>query len=1188
MSIDNVQRGLVIYLAFTTPSIWYLSGYIVSYYAEPSIPLHTFRTIRMGIYCALAMVMLLPIDLAAVVTDRGRYLDPNGQNYERDGRSISVFYGLFYIVILLWGSVVLCYQEYLNTDGYFTPRTRIWSALRRMLWDYVPIIGLGVPALLIMLKVKLLPSNIAGLKLFTQLATNTGYTVVVAFLMGFGLVEFPRLLWSKSDIAGQLLKAQMKAATEFAASLEARNALSMEVSSVLKTKDAIGSDPLLVEAMGIMTSECPSEFRSSKYGELANDKNGKITIHTLAQLRTRMNEKKSVYRMAQARLEATQMGAYNLEDMVLAMNSGKKVIFWSLRNADSTEAEYVWMVTTLPKIYKRLSIFCSFMSLFSFLGIISSMGSQNASVYFHVVHYRSTSETGTLMGVVIFVFITLSYVMLVTLWALFQLRALFELIPLRTTPAALSFATRVIGMLTFPICFFYLGWLGENGIIDGPWMYYSVPLNITTDVLDSNGLVIGTTMKMGNLYMPTALTSFYPMASVPTIKHSYGILYPILLFVFLILILSKAYNRLVVALKSPHLQFGDPIIAQEALDEGMKQLQRFRKIAERTVQRAELTAKRLGEKAGSYPGLKFCGCWIFKPYKKPSPIIKKFVSGGANAKIPPPAGLYGSAHFKTAVRGRLKLKWVEIFVIVKEPGILVFAETEEAAEKNLVAPFLPSPLDLALVLDFATVFKDDKEGYRLKIELVAESIKIRFDSEDEVNRWKRGLSEWKEYSATCESILRDSKKRTEASSPSSPKDIEEGGGSSIELVNMNSTKNPLLDDVATDLTVITPVKSKTFVVTDVYKHVPEVLKSPPPLEGFLFKKRNSALVKVPTLSKFQERYFRVDEESGMLHYFKDNCHGVDIPMGSLRLAAINEVATFMKEDKSDPTRFNISSSGIDKVYKLKASDIDDRKMWVEGLNAWREFFILRYGFQQAAIHSPQKVTPPVSPKALEKVKELNVQDLGEDNISAVVASEEEDNEEDKDADDSYEDDDDVEGEDDQADKGHEEVKVSSSDTNELEIEVERELTYDSYQSAFGRDEDEIAGYSLNENDSDAKSNTFREDFNPMMITNPLIRSPMSAVHTNPPPKNMGIAQEEVRGGEVADDDKDDDEDENDVVDEEEEERDTNDEDAYIRSMEKKYSKVAPRSATVPLNTTNNAAAKSKFIMPVFSMGKTKN
>ena len=150
--MDSQERALAIYLCIVTPLLWYVSVKIVSYYAEASTPNHTIQTIRIGFFCVFGIFSLVPMDVAIALVNRNPIMDPdNGAGYTRDTRSLSILYSLFYLVVLLWTCLVLCYQEYLNTDGYFTQNDRAKSSAKRLVIDYIPLIGAGIPLLIILL-----------------------------------------------------------------------------------------------------------------------------------------------------------------------------------------------------------------------------------------------------------------------------------------------------------------------------------------------------------------------------------------------------------------------------------------------------------------------------------------------------------------------------------------------------------------------------------------------------------------------------------------------------------------------------------------------------------------------------------------------------------------------------------------------------------------------------------------------------------------------------------------------------------------------------------------------------------------------------------------------------------------------------------------------------------------------------
>jgi len=57
--------------------------------------------------------------------------------------------------------------------------------------------------------------SINALQVTAKALSNTAGLIVIVFLLGYGLVEFPRSLWQSSDLALQLHLCQMEAATEF-------------------------------------------------------------------------------------------------------------------------------------------------------------------------------------------------------------------------------------------------------------------------------------------------------------------------------------------------------------------------------------------------------------------------------------------------------------------------------------------------------------------------------------------------------------------------------------------------------------------------------------------------------------------------------------------------------------------------------------------------------------------------------------------------------------------------------------------------------------------------------------------------------------------------------------------------------------------------------------------------------------
>lgn len=52
---------------------------------------------------------------------------------------------------------------------------------------------------------------------------------------------------------------------------------------------------------------------------------------------------------------------------------------------------------------------------------------------------------------------------------------------------------------------------------------------------------------------------------------------------------------------------------------------------------------------------------------------------------------------------------------------------------------------------------------------------------------------------------------------------------------------------------------------------------------------------------------------------------------------VKDITSYEKNGKADYTRINIDVG--DKVYKFKARNEAEGRMWLDGLNAWRDFFL---------------------------------------------------------------------------------------------------------------------------------------------------------------------------------------------------------------------------------------------------------
>eukprot|EP01035_Chromulina_nebulosa_P002873 gene2873-3925_t len=244
------------YLGVMFVAIAPLSIYLVLYYAEPGFPWHTYITLFIGYYASFAILLLVPIDIASIIVDRRSDTIGNDSNYTNNNHVLSTAYEAFFTIILILGSFVLVFEEYYNTDGYFTLGGKIASSFKRMCIDMAPGVAAGLIVLGILLGQNVVGNNTDALKLAAVIVTNTVYEAFLMFLIAYALIEYPRTIWSQSDLDQYLQQTQNKAAAEFKDISDTKLEVSLVVASVLKTKTQLASyaDAKLIAAMDILIS----------------------------------------------------------------------------------------------------------------------------------------------------------------------------------------------------------------------------------------------------------------------------------------------------------------------------------------------------------------------------------------------------------------------------------------------------------------------------------------------------------------------------------------------------------------------------------------------------------------------------------------------------------------------------------------------------------------------------------------------------------------------------------------------------------------------------------------------------------------------------------------------------------------------------------------------------------------------
>lgn len=941
------------YLGVVFPALAVLCIGIVYTYAERDnhFPWHTYITIAICYFASLGILLVVPIDLGTTITDRMSTVSGSDPTFSGNTRTLTKAYSTFFVIIIVFAQIVMVWEEYYNCDGHFTLFSRAASSFGYMVRDLLLVAVVGAIVLGILIKQEVVEGTADSLQLTAVICTNVLYELFLMFLLGYGLVEFPRRFWLNANIDNYLLRTQIKAASDFADIRESQVNMSIEFANAMKTMSKLEQTPghskELADAMQIIMTELPPDgFNATRSGEVALDsklKPPQISIRSLSQLRYRINVARSQYRMALAKVEKTKLLAYHLEDLVAAKArnepssptfDGVPKIHWSISDTMSSTVQYHWHIKYRPWLLRAVAVAWALLSILSFIGVCCSFSGVDVTrtPYFQAVHTRTT--TG---GVVIFCFITFGYTIYITLWSLFQMKmgGLMDLVVGETTPLSLSFNARMIARLAAPLAFFYMGWLAENGctLQDETWIYNNAPVN--------------------PIKMPSSFSNFYQLQTIPFIKKSFGTIYPSILIAFLFLVVSDAYNWVCVKCGATWAQFGVPRVTAEQEREGKRRLVDDKKKTLSAARRKRMLSVLLagrpaagtnddGDDGGLATGGAAGGAGILGFFfgggksasladsEQPSSVSEPRGAArtGGSAPTPrditPPSDLGGMLEMKSA--GRVFSSWKDWWAEVRAPGVVYFF-SNRVPPPNFIDAAAPPPVELIDVIDFKI-----EGGTLLHLCTPDGQVTLRFKSSVECDTWRRLLIEWKDFSVDHgrEYMLRNSPAANAVrvfGSGAFSRDAEKGFSSASFG---GGTKPSRYAPPAA----VSSSSSSSLNLGE---------EKPSPLECFVEMKSTTGggggggLLGGSKGGGWERRFVRVDERSSSLVVTKSSSPG-EKPLLSISLPEVADIAA-SREFGASYVDVQLDETT---VYKLRASSDAEGNKLSQALNAWREFFLLNF------------------------------------------------------------------------------------------------------------------------------------------------------------------------------------------------------------------------------------------------------
>lgn len=881
---------------------------------------HCYITIYIAFFCSAGIICLCPPDLALALEARS---EPDGDIADHyDTYSKEHLYTLY--KLCFWPcfalNVILTVQEYYVTSGYFDFLSRIKDTLSR----------LGrIAALLFILFLILLgvvSNSGAGhntLKVTLMSLANIYGLFIIVFLMGYGLVEFPKFLFFAGDDENRKEQMRMRIAVTMSDQEMTSIMMTTAVANAQKTLEELKrtrGDVDLIAAVEKVLSHCPEDAlsqSSSSVGEVAKDKEGKVTIDSIALMHQRIIKGTGNYRAAQGRIERLKQEYWRLEDITRSYYraDGVQKIQWSFGKPESSVWMWKWHVEYKPWVFKFLALCAAVMSSTILLGELSMMSGQDnhASAWSEAVH----SDTEHVGAIVMSTMVPLTFEVFLVMWALFQMRitGMMVIVPKQqTSPKSMSFAARRLVGMAPPLVYNHLGIVFESSFF-------------TEDD------------DLAHRYRP-AFSRLYGEMDTSAVGD-FNTFFPFMILCVCLLQSANAFNRLLIWGKMPQYQFGETTATEAAVLKAEQKLKREHDRLERNVARDQREMRRNEDSTGSKTRRKSLAMQAINIVedqiqpKRQSVHAPESKSGWIEKKAPPRAVTVNSV-----VKGS---KWAKRYFVIKDPGFLQYWRSEEKAKAGAQAN---GTIDLRLAMSVkmhthsSTGFKD---ACRVNIELADRTFKLRFADSEICQGWLDSLIEWRDYSIDHAALMPthhfyEDEDNIAPPTPQGP----DAGGADAEEPPPPPDAGVAMSATTTLLSSATSASAGGAAAEDAPPppHQPslEPLSSsyhPAPLEGWLKKKATGSTKH--WYDQWQERYFRVIPEDRALKYFK-NAEDMDAK-GSIDLRELVDVDVHKSSrDVEDRSRFDLDLG--EKRMRVKAETPAEAAKWIKGISEWRDHFLL--------------------------------------------------------------------------------------------------------------------------------------------------------------------------------------------------------------------------------------------------------
>lgn len=316
------------------------SLFLLRYYTSDTVRWGYWVVIVVSWYLGFVGTLLLPMDVGQSQTGG-----------EATDAMMSLWAFTYWVTFILSWVVLPVLQEF-YASGEFGWQNRLKYSLKSNLKFYL-VVGLLIVILIIWMAASesWTLSHVLG---FLIMCANTWGIILTVFMLGYGLVEVPRLLWDKSEPSAMLLRLEFRAPDLDAQLFEARCAVDDIIADVKKLQRELPTDGPLRSAIESINRGLPDNQESTGGGSTSVNP-AEFGDKELAALHRRLIYDRARLKRCQFRWDRMLQSAAEME-MIISKTT-------PVTATTKSKLEWWWKLKAAPIAYKVFAVGAAVMSI---------------------------------------------------------------------------------------------------------------------------------------------------------------------------------------------------------------------------------------------------------------------------------------------------------------------------------------------------------------------------------------------------------------------------------------------------------------------------------------------------------------------------------------------------------------------------------------------------------------------------------------------------------------------------------------------------------------------------------------------------------------------------------------------------------------------------------------------------------